>query len=157
MKKLTSKMTFFNKRVFPCMWFGFLVFFVIGVFTSAFSSNNTDKPGILFLFVPVFMAVFGYFIMKKLVFDLIDEVYDEGSNLLFKNAKKQVRVNLNDIKNVSYTSMGNPPRVTISLREETILGKELTFSPPGSFTPFTKNKDIEDLIDRIDKAKNSKQ
>lgn len=103
--------------------------------------------------VPVFLAVVGYFIMKNLVFDLIDEVYDEGSSLLFKNKGKSVRVNLADIKNISYSVMVNPPRVTISLRHKTEFGDELSFSPPASLIPFKKNKDISDLIDRIDQAR----
>ncbi len=103
--------------------------------------------------VPAFLAVVGYFIMKNLVFDLIDEVYDEGSTLLFKNKGKSVRVNLADIKNVSYSVMVNPPRVTISLRHKTEFGDELSFSPPANLIPFKKNLDITELIDRIDKAR----
>jgi hypothetical protein len=92
-------------------------------------------------------------IMKKIVFDLIDEVYDEGKSLLFKNKGKEVRVPLEEIKNVSYTTRGNPHRVTLSIRHSTQFGDELTFSPPQSWIPFKKNKDIEELIDRIDKAR----
>jgi hypothetical protein len=99
------------------------------------------------------MAIFGYFIMKKLVWDLIDEVYDEGTSLLFRNRNQEVRVNLKDIKNVSYSTMTNPPRVTLSIRHKTALGDELTFSPPASWVPFKKNEDIERLIDRIDEAR----
>ena len=91
--------------------------------------------------------------MKKLVWDLIDEVYDEGTTLLFKNRGKEFRVKLNDIKNVSYTTMMNPPRVTLSIRYPTDLGDELSFSPLVSWNPFKKSKDIEELIDRIDKAR----
>jgi hypothetical protein len=36
----------------------------------------------MFVVMPIFMAAFGFFIMKKLVWDLIDEVYDEGATLL---------------------------------------------------------------------------
>ena len=61
------------------------------------------------ILVPICMAVFGYFIMKRLVLDLIDEVYDEGTTLLFRNRGKEVRVSLKDIKNVSYSIMTNPP------------------------------------------------
>jgi len=107
----------------------------------------------MFFIVPTCMAVFGYFIMKKLVWDLIDEVYDEGHSLLFRNRGTEVRVNLNDIKNVSYSTMSNPPRVTLSIRYKTALGEELSFSPPASWVPFRKNQDIEGLIDRIDKAR----
>jgi hypothetical protein len=150
MKKLTSKSTFFNKRVFPAIWFGFLGFFIL---TSLFASGKGDGPGIWVVIITICMAVFGYFIMKMLVFDLIDEVYDEGTTLLFKNKGIEVRVDLKDIKNVSYSTITNPPRVTLSIRYKTQLGDELSFSPPMSLIPFKKNKDIEELIDRIDRAR----
>ena len=103
--------------------------------------------------VPVGMGAFGYFIMKKLVWDLIDEVYDYGTTLLLRNRGREVRVSLKDIKNVSYSTMTSPPRVTLSIRYKTDLGDELSFSPPASWIPFKKNKDIEELIDRIDEAR----
>ena len=153
MKKLTSKATFFHKRVFPLIWFGFLgVFLCVGLFSNA----SGKGPGVMFLVVPIGMAIFGYFIMKKLVWNLIDEVYDESTSLLFRNGNQEVRVSLKDIKNVSYSTMTNPPRVTLSIRYKTALGDELTFSPPASWVPFKKNKDIERLIDRIDEARGSK-
>ena len=99
------------------------------------------------------MAAIGYVIMKKLLFDLIDEVYDEGETLLFREKGKEVRVSLADIKKVSYSWRMSPPRVTLSICYMTELGDELTFSPTASFIPFRKNKDIEELIDRIDKAR----
>ena len=125
------------------------------MFTSLYADhrNSDSRADIMLFVVPVFMAVIGYFIMKNLVFDLIDEVYDEGSSLLFKNNGKTLRVNLTDIKNVSYSVMVNPPRVTISLRHKTEFGDELSFSPPASLIPFKKNQDIKELIDRIDRAR----
>jgi len=132
------------------MWFGFLFYFVL---TSIFAKSEQNGFDIMFIAIPIFMAVFGYIIMKKLVFDLIDEVHDEGSSLLFKNSGQEVRVSLKDIKNVSYSFMINPPKVTLRLRHKTELGDELSFSPPSSFIPFKKNRDIEELIDRIDKAR----
>jgi len=150
MKKLTSKATFFHNRVFPLIWFGFLGFFIcIGLFTN----TSKDGPAIMFLVVPIAMAAFGYFFMKKMVWDLIVEVYDEGTSLLFRNRNQEVRVNLKDIKNVSYSTLTNPPRVTLSIRYKTALGDELSFSPPAGWVSFKKNKDIESLIDRIDEAR----
>ena len=49
------------------------------------------------------MMGFGYFVMKKLVFDLVDEVWDDGEALLIKNRGQEERVALRDIKNVSYS------------------------------------------------------
>jgi hypothetical protein len=150
MKKLTSRATYYQKKIFPVVWFGILVLIACGaLLTGAVNSG----PGIMFILVPASMAAIGYFIMKKLVFDLIDEVYDEGETLLFREKGKEVRVNLADIKNVSYSWMMSPPRVTLSIRYMTELGDELTFSPPASFIPMRKNRDIEELIDRIDKAR----
>jgi hypothetical protein len=150
MKKLSSKSTFFYKRIFPAIWFGFIGFFVL---IALFSEQMNKNPNIMFLIIPVFMAALGYFIMKHLVFDLIDEVYDDGLSLLFKNSGKEVRVNLIDIKNVSYTTLINPPRVTMSIRHQTEFGDKLSFSPPASLVPFKQNPDIAELIDRIDRAR----
>ena len=150
MKKLNSKTTFIYKKLFPLFWFGFLIIFLsVGLFANI----RGNGPGIMFIVVPIGMMIFGYFLMKKLVWDLIDEVYDEGTALLFRNKGMEFRVNLRDIKNVSYTTMVNPPRVTLSLRYQTELGDELSFSPPSNWIPFKKNKDIVLLIDRIDKAR----
>jgi hypothetical protein len=150
MRKLTSKATFFYKVVFPSIWFGFLgVFICVGLFSGV----SAHGPGIMILVVPVCMVAFGYFIMKKLVWDLIDEVYDDGTTLLFRNRGREVRVSLKDIKNVSYSTTTNPHRVTLSIRYKTDFGGELNFSPQASWIPFKKNKDIEELIDRIDKAR----
>lgn len=152
MKKLSSRSTFFYKRIFPVIWFGFIGLFLFSALYADRRHSNSGADVMLFI-VPVLMTVIGYFIMKNLVFDLIDEVYDEGASLLFKNNGKTVRVNLTDIKNVSYSVMVNPPRVTISLRHKTEFGDELSFSPPGSLIPFKKNPDITDLINRIDRAR----
>ena len=96
MKKLSSRAIFFYKRVFPAIWFGFIGLFLFALLYADRSHSNGSADVMLFV-VPVFMSVIGYFIMKNLVFDLIDEVYDEGSSLLFKNNGKTVRINLTDI------------------------------------------------------------
>jgi hypothetical protein len=130
--------------------FGFIGFSILG---ALFDTHKNSNANIMIFIVPVLMAVIFYYLMKNLIFDLMDEVYDEGSSLLFKNKGKTVRVNLTDIKNVSYTVVINPPRVTLSLRCKTEFGDEISFSPPGSLIPFKKNKDIVELIDRIDRAR----
>ena len=150
MKRLSSKTTFLYKKIFPLLWFGFLaIFFCVGLLADLAGHGF----GIMFVVVSIGMIALGYFIMKKLVWDLVDEVYDEETALLFRNRGKEFHVDLKDIKNVSYTTLVNPPRVTLSIRYPTELGDELSFSPPASWIPFKKNKDIEELIDRIDKAR----
>jgi hypothetical protein len=150
MKRISSRWTFIHKRLFPVVWFGFLAFFIV---TAGWSMWQKDHLGIIFLAVPIAMALFGYFLFKKLLFDLVDEAWDAGDHLLFKNKGIEERVRLVDIMNVSYSVVTSPPRVTILLRTPTRLGKEITFSPPVSWVPFKKSPIIDDLIQRVDNAR----
>lgn len=151
MKKISSSFTYFNKRVLPAIWFGFLgIFMLLSIGTALF---DADKPDLFSIIMPIIMGVMGYYVMKHLVFDLMDEVYDAGDFLIFRNAGKEEQINFKDIKNISYAIVMNPPRVTLSLRRETAFGNEIAFCPRVSLIPFKKNRDIEELIDRVDKAR----
>lgn len=151
MKKISSKGTFFYKRIFPAVWFGFLGIFIL----IAFIGGAYNKGPMLFLLiVPSAMALFGYFFMKKMVFDLMDEVFDEGScYLLVKNNNTEERIDYQNIKNISYTVMTNPNRATMNLRIPCRFGNEVSFSPPMSLVPFRENRDITELINRVDRIR----
>jgi hypothetical protein len=152
MKKISSRSLFVTKRVFPFLWFGILAFTaIVGILSKAY-----DKAPML-LVVPGVLAVFGYFLMKKLVWDLVDEVYDYGDYLLIKNRGQEERISLSNIMNVSATMMVNPPRITLRLVTPGRFGPEIAFSPvrPFNLTPFAKNAVAEDLIARVYKARPS--
>ena len=125
------------------------MFFIVALFAVP---NNAEK--IPFLIIPPIMFVFGVFLFKFLVFDLVDEVYDEGDSLRIINSRIRVDVKLKDIENLNYQP-NNPPKITLSLRYETELGDELSFSPPrtNKLFGFGKNKIALELIDRIDEAR----
>ncbi len=151
MRRISSNWTFFYKRIFPVFWFGFLALFVgVAVFNMQRSNPFAMVP---FIVVPAGMFVFGLFFMRKFVFDLVDEVWDDGDALLVKNRGHDLRIPLKDIKNVNYSPLVNPPRVTLSLRRPTALGDEITFCAPVRFIPFAASPAITDLIDRVDRAR----
>ncbi len=104
------------------------------------------------------MAVVGFVVMKKLVWDLADEVYDGGDFLLVKNRGEEDRVLLSNIMNVSVSTNMNPPRITLRLVAPGRFGDEVSFSPASSFTlnPFARNQIAEDLIVRVDKARSAR-
>lgn len=111
------------------------------------------KPGesiLPFLLVPLVMAVFGYVLFRKLLFDLVDEVYDLGDTLLVRNKGMEVHIPLTNIINVSASTFTNPPRITLRLREPCDLGKDISFMVPTSFNPFKRNTLANELADRID-------
>jgi hypothetical protein len=106
-----------------------------------------------FLLVPAIMMIVGYIMMKKLLFDLVDEVLDAGDALVVRNGDREERVALSDIMNVGYSPYMNPPRVTLSLRNPGIFGDKVSFCAPVSFMPFSASPIIDELIKRIDAAR----
>jgi hypothetical protein len=151
MRRISSRMTFFYKRIFPLVWFGFaLVFLAGGIYATLVGGRPPPLP---FLLMPAIMLVIGYVVMRKLVFDLVDEVYDAGDALIVKNRGREERIALSDIMNVSYTTFSNPPRATLTLRGPGDGGREIIFCPPVRFVPFAKSPIIGELIERIDSAR----
>jgi hypothetical protein len=146
MRLISSRSTFVQKRVFPAIWFGFLALFVVVGFTKG------DVPGALVL-VPLTAGVVAFLVMRKLVFDLVDEVWDAGADLLVKNGGHEVRVPLAELVNVSYCPLLSPQRVTLTLRQPTALGREIAFVPPRRFIPFARSPIVDDLIQRVDAAR----
>jgi len=153
MKKISSRSLFITKTVFPLFWFGILA---IVLATAIFSKAYEKAP--MSLLIPIFMAFFGYFMLKELVWDLVDEVFDCGDYLLVKNRGQEERVALSNIMNVSATIMVNPPRITLRLVNPGRFGPEIAFSParPLTLNPFAKNAVAEDLISRVYRARTSR-
>jgi len=150
MSRLSSRSTFATKRLLPILWFGVLALILLAGLLRKLSDRDVPAP---FLIFPLVMAGFGYFLMKNLVFDLVDEVWDAGAELVVKNKGDTARVPLSNIINVSYCVVTSPQRVTLTLRQPTTLGKEITFAAPTTWIPFAKSPTIEKLIDRIDVAR----
>jgi hypothetical protein len=75
-----------------------------------------------FLIVPVVMAIVGYQLMKKMAFNLVDEVFDLGDALLVRSGGQEERIAFADIKNVNFFPYMSPPQVTLSLRRPSVSG-----------------------------------
>jgi len=136
------------------MWFGFIAVFV-GVALLSGAARETNGA---FLLGPCLMAVFGYFFMKRFVWDLVDEVYDCGDFLLVRNRGMEENVALSNIMNVSMSIGANPPRLELRLVKPGRFGTEIAFSPtrPFSFNPFVRNPVAEDLMVRVDRARSKR-
>jgi hypothetical protein len=145
-------MTFVNKRVFPTVYFGLLVAFMAVPLARSIIRDTAPPPPPAFI-VPTVMIVGGYFLMRRLIFILADEVWDDGNGLVIKKSGEQERVALSDIKTISYSPFANPPRVTLSLLRPTAFGDQITFNGPMRFMAFGGSPVIQDLIDRVDRAR----
>jgi hypothetical protein len=150
MKKISSN-TFIHKRLFPAAFFGVLIFILVEALIK-------EVPGSPVFLMPVaFVALIGFFVMKKCVWVLVDEVYDCGDYLLVRNRGLEERIELSNIMNVNASIFMNPPQITLRLINPGRNGNEITFSPatPAGFVlnPFAKNAIAEDLIMRAHHAK----
>ena len=151
MPLMSSKMTFFYKRVFPVIWFGFLaVFFLVALAKGSAADPISNLPSLI---IPVVMAIIGYQIMKKMAFHLVDQVFDLGDALLVRNGGQEERIALADIKNVNFFPYMSPPQVTLSLRRASLFGDTIVFCAPARLMPLSPSPTIEKLIDRIDAAR----
>ena len=151
MPLMSSKMTFFYKRVFPVIWFGFLaVFFLVALVKGSAADPISNLPSLI---IPVVMAIIGYQIMKKMAFHLVDQVFDLGDALLVRNGGQEERIALADIKNVNFVPYMSPPQVTLSLRRPSVFGDTIVFCAPARLMPLSPSPTIEKLIDRIDAAR----
>jgi hypothetical protein len=126
------------------------VFFVITLVKGLATDPISNLP---FLIVPVVMAIIGYQIMKKMTFNLVDEVFDLGDALLVRSGGQEERIALADIKNVNFYPYMSPPQVTLSLRRPSVFGDTIVFCAPTRIMPLSPSPMIEKLVDRIDAAR----
>lgn len=160
-KLISSSWMLFYKRIFPALWFGVLaIITAAGLTAGSFTAGSFTRDRLLILPFPGLMAVFGFFIMKFLVWDLVDEVLDDVDALIVRNRGTEQRIPLADILNVSFSMLVNPPRVTLSIGGSSAsgpFGGRVAFSPikEFSFNPFKEPAVVEDLIQRIHRARSS--
>ncbi len=152
MTKISGNL-FFLKKVFPVMFFGIPAIIIAGVVGTGFYHR---APPVVF--APLVLMVVGYVVMKNLVWDLMDEVYDCGDHLLVRKGDEEERIPLSRIINVSASIAVNPPRISLRLATPGRFGDEVSFSPIRPFTlnPFARNPVAEDLIVRVDKARSNR-
>lgn len=157
MRRLSSSHTFLYKRVFPVLWLGGVAVFLLVMLTNPLPLGGPAFP---YLFVPILMLVLGFAFMRKLLFDLVDEVWLDGESLLVKNRQQEIRIALYDVLNVNSTTMTNPRRITLRLRADSRFGRDIAFipnSPRGLFGAFRSDPIADELIERVDAARQGRR
>jgi hypothetical protein len=150
-ERLSSKSTSFHKRVVPAVMVGLLLVFVLTGTVGGWSGPKGPPP--LFFVIAALGLAAGFVYFRKFVLDLVDEVWEDGDALVVRNKGEEDRIRLSDIINVSYSPVGNPPRVTLRLRTPSRFGDRVSFAAPVNVIPFTESPLIEQLIGRVDAAR----
>ncbi|MEL6823928.1 MAG: hypothetical protein AAFP70_19405 [Calditrichota bacterium] len=146
MKKVTGP-TFFVKILFPALWFGFSI--VMAIIILSFGDIATVWPRAL---PSLAMMVGGFFLFRKLYWNLADEVIDHGDLLQIRKGNISQEIALQDIINIDYDMTQS--HVTLNTREAGPLGKAVKFQAPifkSGF--FSRSPYVDELIERVDDAR----
>ena len=151
-KRISSRNTAFLKHALPVIWIGMIALFIA---VAVLSGQNGRAPPAVVYIVPVLVLAIGYFLIRRLVFDLADEVYDEGDALRVRFGSDEERIPLTNVINVSYAGLTNPQRITLTLRAPGRFGRQVLFSPPRRlFGPlFAEHPLVSELIARVEAAR----
>jgi hypothetical protein len=152
-RRISAGKTWFYKRVFPVIFIGLIALSLGLAIATARPGSGLPPPALI---VPLFALGVAWFVVRRLVSDLADEVWDEGDALRVRFGHDEERIEFANIVNVGYTFMVNPARVTLTLRNPGRFGKEVTFCPLQErfFAPLIRrNPLVTDLIERVDAAR----
>lgn len=116
--------TFEVKKAFPAIFYALMaVGFLAGIFSRPFNPK--------FVAIALLMTFGGTVLMWLLVWDLADEVVDEGGYLRVRKGRIEERVMLRDVVKVSYSGNTNPVRLSLWLHRPNRLGDRVVFIPKG--------------------------
>ena len=150
LRRLSSKTTYFYKRIFVVWWFGFSAF----LFACMVFAKLQGQPVPSFaLLMPIVLCAVGYWMFRELVWILVDQVWDAGDALVICNRGQKELLPLSAIRDVSWTKWQNPERITLMLYAPTQFGVYIHFLPTMRHFQFARHPVIGELLDRIAAAK----
>lgn len=152
-KRISSRSSAFYKRMLPVIWYG-IVLVMAALLWKVMQKDS--RIGLWIFLFPVCMAAIFHVLGKSLLSDLVDEVWDNGSELIMVNDGHVEHLPLRNIVNISYSGFTNPKRVTLTLRQPGRWGGRFGFIPVRSsirILSLGTNEMIEELIQRVDKAR----
>jgi hypothetical protein len=154
MKRISSSLTFFRKRIVPVLWIP-----VMGLFAATAVSLKGENASVAQVVIACFLSLLtgGYFLwMFKRVWPLADVVGDCDDFLVVKKSGLEERLQFAEVYTVRGFSFGspwplNPLRVTLVLRTPGPFGSEISFWAKSPL--FSRPDIVEDLNSRIDASR----
>lgn len=146
-KQLSSKLTFFNKRIFPTFWFLLLIYFGINDYL------NGDKVS---FGASLLMVLAGIAIFLFLFNNVADKVEDHGNFIRVYKANRNLDIPFEDIKTVEWL-FSNSMTVTIVFNSDTQIGRRVRFIPKCSFVLYGMHFSVFEFRDKILSFKSTKK
>jgi len=143
MRRISSRATWWNKNFFPAVWFGFLALFA-SLTAPDVVRGRADAE---FLVLPLIVAVFGYVMLRWLVFPLVDEAWIDGDELVIRNRGEEDRFPITNIIDVEGSYMAHPEHIGIILKPASRFGKTIRFAAPYRLFMFGTHPLAQELAD----------
>ena len=146
MRRISSPWTHFYKRVFPIIVLAFLALWTTGFVVGI---ADGEIPAIFLAFIVLNLLIViggGYFLMRKFIWPLADEVYLDQEELIVRREGDENRISIFDVINVDSSTFMNPERITLTFRHPSFCGSEISFIPTTRYFPFTRHPIAKELI-----------
>lgn len=115
-------------------------------------SDESKKPRPEYPTLAITLVILGVILVvvfKRRMWGLADEVLDGGDHLVIRRCKRETRIELANVSEVSVDS-GPPTKVTLQLKLPSEFGAKLSFLPnPTSRNPLATSSIAEDLVQRV--------
>ncbi|MGH1366446.1 MAG: hypothetical protein ACRBF0_22990 [Calditrichia bacterium] len=145
MTRLSSKLTFYVKKIFPGFLAGLLLFITFSfgreLLTNGFSSNHLP-----FLLFYALLSSGSYWLISRLCLPILDQVWIDGDDLHIYNWSDEVRVPVSDIVSIS-NRYGQ--YMILRLSEEYPFKRDMMFLPKLELLNPSFHEDIRLLTDKI--------
>lgn len=160
MRRLSSKSTWFYKRVFPLLWFGFILVFLGVSLQVEYRTAGVDalSPESILVLVGLLIAGVGLVAFRHLIFDRVDKGWlagagSDGDFLVVKNRARKRRTAPSDVITIHSTTHANPRRNTVMLRAGAHYNSDMPASPRGFLSAFNPGRIASEPINRVDAAR----
>lgn len=151
-ERLSSKGTFFIKRILPLFYLAFFAVWMSGVVIAGLQGFRQAwwmaAAGLVFIVLFVFLQ---WSLMRRYA----DEVVLDGDWLMVRHRGSEERILLSNIVNVGISGSVKPARITLQLRNPCRFGDRIVFFPrmEWNLNPFARNETSEMLIQHVDRAR----
>jgi len=137
------------------IWLTAAALIAFAVTPSALDGSLRQNPLSSLFVVGILCVFFGYFLRKTHIHRLADEVTDCGDHLKVRRGRTEATIPLSDIEAADVSTSSGIHRITVRLRQPTVLGGQIEFLPQASLwsnLPGVKRV-AAGLTDRANQAK----
>src|SRR5262249_31473642 len=127
-ENLSSRLTFFNKFVFPTVWIGGFAFGTLLMFVGPNVNQDIREARWIFLLATIVGATLLYWACMRVKLVSLAE-----HEFIISNYRHTIRVRLRDVERASSSFLLHPELIWLHFRRPTEFGTRIVFMPKQRF------------------------